>query len=165
MAAALQITTLVATFALALFGGMFFDSGYFQASIHAKETLGDMPLPGVFSFLSRNHRALGYVMVTPWIIFFVLIPLLTQSKKYSDDDLFLHRSAAFVAIETLITVFLLLFLLLPFLPYYPLMEMRANTVVETSVIFSFWGSVGAISFLCVRRALKNRATREEIGEK
>lgn len=159
MAATLQITTLVATFALAVFLGTIFDTGYFQASIHANETMGDKPLPYVSSMLFHNHRALFYVMLFPWIGF-AGVPLLSRTKKHSDNDLFFLRFAAFAMIESLLTVFLLLFLLLPFFPYYMLMDMRRNTMAETVVIIGFWILVIVPLFLILRRARVRRTPNQ-----
>lgn len=155
MAATLKTVTLVATFFVALLLGSIFDTGFFQAGIHAKEQLGDKPLPAIFLVLNSNHRALLYVMLIPWIGFAAL-PAFTRSKNGSSETPFSLRFAAFVAVESLLTIFLLLFLVLPFVPYYMLMDMRPNTVIETIVILGFWLVVAAMLLLIFRRVIVNR---------
>ncbi len=159
MAATLQIFTLVASFALALLLGAIFDTGYFQAAVIAKEQFGDRPLPAISLLLSQNHRALIYVMMIPWIGFAGL-PAFTRADRYFDGTSFLIRFAAFSAIEALLTVFLLLFLVLPFVPYYMLMDMRPNSVTETIVILGFWMAVGTILVFILRRGVLNRGNAQ-----
>lgn len=164
MAATLQIVVLVATFALALLLGTIFDTGYFQAGIHAKEQLGDKPLPAISLMLTQNHRALLFVMLVPWIGFAGL-PAFTRRVPGTSETSFLLRFAAFVAVESLLTIFLLLFLVLPFVPYYMLMEMRPNTVIETIMILGFWLVVAVMLFLIFRRSgIWRRKTTAEQGE-
>ena len=156
MSATLQIIALFATFVLALLLGVIFDEGYFQAAIFAKEKLGDRPLPLISSALSQNHRALIYVMMIPWIAF-AGIPIFPRTHQFFDSTMFLIRFAAFAAVESLLTVFLLLFLVLPFVPYYPLMDMRANTITESIVILGFWIVVTVmLCFIFNRRQSKRR---------
>jgi len=155
MAATLKIVTLVATLFLALLLGSIFDTGFFQAGIHAKEQFGDKPLPAISLMLTQNHRALLYVMLIPWIGFAGLSAI-TRSKKGYSNTPFSLRFTAFVAVEALLAVFLLLFLVLPFVPYYMLMDMRPNTVAETIVILGFWLVVAAMLLLIFRRAVINR---------
>ena len=159
MAATLQIIALVATLLLALLLGMIFDAGYFQATIIAEEKLGDVPLPLLTTVLSDNHRALGYVMFLPWLAL-VGAPLVSRSTDYFDSSFFLLRFAAFVAIESLLSLFFVLFLLLPFIPYYMLSDMRPHTIVETLFAVTFWLCLAAIVILVVRRG-RERRTRNE----
>jgi len=159
MSATLQITTLVVTLVLALLLGAVFDTGYFQAAIIAEEKLGDRPLPPISSVLSQNHRALIYVMMTPWIVF-AGTPAFIRNSQYFDGTNFLVRFSVFAAVESLLTVFLLLFLVLPFVPLYMLMDMRSNTVTEIIVIYGFWIIVAAMVLGVFRRAvIKRRQTQ------
>ncbi len=164
MAAALQIITVVATLALAIFLGTIFTDGFFQASIHAQELRGDMPLPYASSILFQNYRALIYVMILPWIAF-VGTPVLSRTKGLPENDLFLLRFAAFVAVELLLTVLFLFFLLLPFIPYYALMDMRPNTRLECIATFGFWIILAIMLTLIFYRAVtKSRKTAAKSGK-
>jgi len=158
MAATLQIITLVASFLLALLLGEIFDTGYFQAAIIAKAKSGDQPLPLISLMLSQNHRALIYVMLIPWIGF-AGTPVFTRANQYFDRTSFLIRFAAFAAIEALLTVFLLLFLVLPFVPYYMLMDMRPNTITESVFILGFWIIVVVMLSLIFRRTITKRGKK------
>jgi hypothetical protein len=161
MTAPLQILTLVATFVLALLLGSIFDTGYFQAAIIAKEELGGKPLPQITSVLSQNHRALIYVMMVPWVGLAGL-PAFLRLQNYFDETTFLIRFAAFAAVESLLSVFLLVFLVLPFIPYYMLMDMRPNTLAESIVVLGFWIVVAVIVLSILRRALtRSRKTAAE----
>ena len=149
MASALQKLTLVVTFLVAVLLGAIFDMGYWQASIIAKENLGDVPLPRQTTFFSANHGALFYLPIVPWIAFAGL-PFLNSTKKYFDTDLFLLRFAAFASFEILLSLILLLFLVLPFVPYYAILEPRTNTLLETLVIVGFWIFVSVVVLYAVR---------------
>jgi len=155
MAEALKIVTLVASFALAVFLGLIFTSGFFQASIHAKEIRGDLPLPHVSSILFQNYRALIYIMVLPWLGF-AMAPVVLSAGRWRDNDLFLLCFAAFISVESFLTLFLLFFLLLPFIPNYMLMDMRPNTVFESIAIFGFWIIIAIMLFLLFRRSIRTR---------
>ncbi|MEM7697284.1 MAG: hypothetical protein AAF236_02635 [Verrucomicrobiota bacterium] len=136
MAATLKIVTLAATFALALLLGAIFDTGYYQAGIIAKEHFGDKPLPAITLVLTQNHRSLVYVMLIPWIGFAGL-PAFTRRLPGKTEASFSLRFAAFTAVESLLAVFLLLFLVLPFVPYYPLMDISHSYTSHQKTITGY----------------------------
>lgn len=159
MAATFQITVLVATFIFATLLGTIFDVGYFQTPILAEEKLDDLPLPVLTSVLSENHRALGYLMMLPWVLL-AGGPFFDRGRSYFDTEMFLLRFATFFAVESLLALFLLLFLLLPFVPYYMLSDIRPNTIFEWAVTIGFWGLVVATLGLGIVHKLESRKRNE-----
>ena len=153
MNAALQITTLVATLLLSLLLGAIFESGYFQAAVIAEEKRGDQPSPAISLLLSQNHRALFYGMLIPWLGF-VGAPAFRRGRSYFEATDFLIRLAAFASVQALFTVFLLLFLVLPFVPYYLLMDAGPNTGIESTVMVGFWILVAAVMLSVAARVVR-----------
>lgn len=76
--------------------------------------------------------------------------------RYFDDSLFLIRFVAFAAVESLLFLVLLFFLLLPFIPYYPVLDTRPDTTAETLVVTGFWILVATILFRSVHQCMKRR---------
>lgn len=155
MAIVLQLIVL----AVSLFGTAFLavvlETGFFQQPIHAAEVLGDKPLPLLTITLSENHGVIGYGLFALWLGFAAL-PLFYPDRKYFDVELFLLRSAAFLTILGVVTLVLAIFLLIPFMPYYPLMDTSKQTVAEWMAAAGFWGFLLLVVCLVGKRWKQNR---------
>ncbi len=151
-----QISLYCASFAGALIGGNLSDFAFWQAGFHAKDLLGDKPLPPLSQFLITNHQLPAYLPLLPWLVL-VAWPLLTTGAGcgYWRPQPFALRYLAFLSCEFLLFGVLVLALAMPFIPLYRVIEVdhQANPV-EITVRVIFWLIAASVVLLVVRRSLE-----------
>lgn len=137
--------------------GSLFDIAFLQAGIHFRHLHGEMPLPNITRFFVENHNLPVHLVLLPWLGF-VGGPLLSFSatKDYWDTSFFIMRFLAFFTCELLFILILLFALLLPFIPYYGVLEPFRQSPTELAIRVIFWCGIAIISILGIRRILLKR---------
>lgn len=155
-----QVFIYFVTWVIVLILGNFFDDGFFQAGIHAKKIMGDKPLPILFQFFVEHHHLPGHLALLPWLGF-VGAPLLALStaKQYWDVPLFTLRFLAFFSCEFLLFLVLIFAILMPFIPYYGLLQNFEESATELAVRLMFWGGLIGVLILGVGRLLQIRRAK------
>ena len=133
MTKAIQIGVLVATFLTCGFLGSLLEFGYWQASYAAQEHLKGKPLPPSLDFLINNRRAIIPACLLPWL-FSVAIPFGRSDRDYLHPENYLLWFIVWTTTEAIVVGLLALILVLPFLPYYMVLEEpTAATICEQSL--------------------------------
>ena len=155
-----QVILYASSFVVLLILGNLFDIAFWQARFHAEHLLGNKPLPRISQFFIAHHHLPAHLSLLPW---FGLVgaPLLALSPTQSfwEPHAFAFRYLAFLSIELLLFIVLLLALALPFIPYYAVLEPFSQSTTELVVRIIFWLTAALIGVLAIRRALQIRNGR------
>lgn len=164
MKAASQIVVCASSFAALLLLGHFFDLAFWQARFHAESLLGGKPLPRLSQFFISNHHLPPHLALLPWLAL-VGAPLLrSRDISYWEFQSSASRYLAFLAVELLLFLMLLLALVLPFLPYYAVLEPVRQNSIEFAVQILAWLMAASILVLAIRRISKLRKGRHAPAE-
>lgn len=140
-----------ASFFAVFCAGIVFDVGFWQAGIHYERTLDGKPLPKITEILVSNSWLSSLFLSLPW---FVLLgfPLLAaaEGSGFGGRESFVFRYLAFLSIEIFLTFVLAMALVMPFLPYYPLMKSpeESSDEVTSAVVL---GLASVIFLLAIAR--------------
>lgn len=161
MKATSQIIAYLASFVVVFGLGNFFDLAYWQARFHAERLLNGKPLPAFTQFFIAHHHLPAHLALLPWL-WLVGGPLLTFSaaRNYFCASAFVLRYLAFISCELLLFFVLGLFLALPFIPYYAVLEPFRQSATEYFVQIAFWAFVAGIVLAGLRRARQIRKIRD-----
>ena len=157
---AARIVFYISTFAVVFVLGNLFGEAFWQAGIHAEKTLEGKPLPSISAFFIRHYHLPGHLALLPWLGL-VGAPLLTRSstKDYWDSHSFCFRYLAFLSVEIVLFIVLLLALELPFIPHYIANPPHRQTGLELIVRLIFWFSTVLVILLAIRRTHQTRNDR------
>jgi len=157
----LQTLCYAVTFMLVFVMGNMFGDLISGEAERFREAMPGRPMSVPLEFFSKNHFAVSYLLLFPWLAF-VGLPLFTARESYWDATLFLLRFSVFVPIELTLLCFF------AFTYYSPNIQTPGGmselpppslTWFELSMRGLFWSSVLILVIGTALRLIRNRKTR------